>query len=93
METIPPPASHAADALQRYVRVRRWRTDGFVEFDFALGDPELSMELILPRASFEAFCQLPGTRTISEAQAAHRAALEHAYLYGEPGPHTGQTAH
>ena len=93
METPLPPTSVIPDALQRYVRVRCWRPDGFVEFDFALGDPELRMELILPRASFEAFCRLPGTRTISETDAAWAQAREQAYLYGTPWPQPPQAAH
>jgi phenol hydroxylase P0 protein len=42
--------------LTRYVRVRK-RVKGFVEFDFAIGDPSIYIELILPEAAFERFCQ------------------------------------
>lgn len=42
---------------RRWVRVTQERADGFIEFDFAIGDPELSVELILPRTAFEEFCR------------------------------------
>lgn len=42
--------------LTRYVRVRK-QAKGFVEFDFAIGDPSLYIELILPIAAFEEFCR------------------------------------
>lgn len=44
------------DATRRYVRVCRERPDGFVEFEFAIGDPELCVELMLPVNAFHEFC-------------------------------------
>jgi phenol hydroxylase P0 protein len=45
------------DLTRKFVRVTGERRDGaFVEFDFAIGWPELSVELVLPRAAFESFC-------------------------------------
>jgi len=44
------------DTSRRFVRVTDERDDGLVAFDFAIGWPELSVELLLPRAAFEAFC-------------------------------------
>ncbi|WP_230976802.1 phenol hydroxylase subunit [Pseudothauera rhizosphaerae] len=41
---------------RRYVRVTGNRPGGFIEFDFAIGDPELFVELILPQNAFEEFC-------------------------------------
>lgn len=46
----------ALDTTRRYVRVTGDRPDGFVEFDFALGEPELFVEMILSRPAFEEFC-------------------------------------
>ncbi|MGE5471578.1 MAG: phenol hydroxylase subunit [Bacteroidota bacterium] len=46
----------AIDATRRYVRVCRQRPDGFVEFEFAIGDPALAVELMLPEAAFHEFC-------------------------------------
>ncbi|SFL81244.1 phenol hydroxylase subunit [Marinobacter zhejiangensis] len=45
------------DQLTRYIRVRSEPSDRFVEFDFAIGHPELFVELVLPRDAFELFCK------------------------------------
>ncbi len=44
------------DEQKRFVRIRK-RVRGFVEFDFAIGDPSIYIELILPDAAFEEFCK------------------------------------
>lgn len=44
------------DATRRYVRVCEQRPDGFIEFEFAIGDPALCVELMLPEAAFHEFC-------------------------------------
>lgn len=46
----------AFDAMRKYVRVCAWRDNGFVEFEFAIGDPALCVELMLPSAAFHEFC-------------------------------------
>lgn len=46
----------AFDVSRKYVRVCAMRDDGFVEFEFAIGDPELCVELMLPAAAFHEFC-------------------------------------
>jgi phenol/toluene 2-monooxygenase (NADH) P0/A0 len=46
----------AFDASRRYVRVCQQRADGFVEFEFAIGSPELCVELMLPVGAFHEFC-------------------------------------
>ncbi len=45
------------DPEHRYVRLTRVREDGFVEFEFAIGDPDLAVELILPAAAYREFCR------------------------------------
>lgn len=45
------------DELARYIRVRSEPGDRFVEFDFAIGHPELFVELVLPRDAFDTFCR------------------------------------
>lgn len=42
--------------LQRYVRITNEDHNGFVEFDFAIGDPSIFLEMILPQAAFVEFC-------------------------------------
>jgi len=44
------------DSKRRFVRELGERANGFVEFEFAIGEPEIFVELILPRDDFEAFC-------------------------------------
>ena len=44
------------DATRRFVRVRREREDGFIEFDFAIGDPDVFVELVLRREALADFC-------------------------------------
>ena len=46
----------AVDTSQRFVRVLERRADGLVSFEFAIGWPELAVELMLPAPAFEAFC-------------------------------------
>ncbi|AMB87009.1 phenol hydroxylase [Pseudomonas agarici] len=45
------------DQMPRYVRVRSKPEDAFVEFDFAIGYPELFVELVLPHHAFKQFCE------------------------------------
>jgi len=52
----PMPEPFICDTTRRYVRVTEQRTDGLVAFEFAIGWPELSLELLLPTAAFEDFC-------------------------------------
>lgn len=47
----------AVDTSRRFVRVTERRADGLVAFDFAIGWPELSVELLLPAAAFDEFCE------------------------------------
>jgi phenol hydroxylase P0 protein len=44
------------DPTRRYVRICEQRPDGLVEFEFAIGDPGLCVELMLPEAAFHDFC-------------------------------------
>lgn len=44
------------DPTQTFVRVVQIRSDGFVELEFAVGEPELFVEMILPQDSFNDFC-------------------------------------
>ena len=45
------------DTTLRFVRVTGERPNGFVEFDFAVGEPDLAVEMILTRAAFAEFCE------------------------------------
>ena len=54
---LSPTTESGFDANRRYVRVCERRADGFVEFEFAIGDPELFAEMLLPSEAYESFCQ------------------------------------
>lgn len=44
----------------RFVRVVEERANGMVEFEFAVGEPELFVEMVLPKAAFDDFCKTQG---------------------------------
>ena len=73
MEVVPKP-SHDKDSpqfseLTRYVRVRQVVDDKFVEFDFAIGEPSLYVELVLPKDAFDTFCRHNKVVMMTEEQA------------------------
>ena len=73
------------DQLTRYVRVRSEPDARFVEFDFAIGHPELFVELVLPQAAFATFCQCQ--RVVQMDAAMCQAVDEDAakWRYGDVG--------
>jgi phenol/toluene 2-monooxygenase (NADH) P0/A0 len=54
------------DSTRRFVRITAQRDDGYVEFDFSVGDPDLAVELIMNRTMFERFCETNAVTTIDE---------------------------
>lgn len=46
-----------ANSNRKFVRVTGCRAKDFIEFDFAVGSPDLFVELILPEAAFAEFCR------------------------------------
>ncbi len=44
------------DVSKKFVRLTGKRPDGLVEFDFAIGEPELFVELLMPEAAYTEFC-------------------------------------
>lgn len=69
--------------LTKYVRVRSQPDAKFVMFDFAIGDPTLFVELVLPPKAFAEFCQKNAVVPMSEAQMAYNDAEEDKWRYGE----------
>jgi|BEDMetMinimDraft_2_1075160.scaffolds.fasta_scaffold01803_4 phenol hydroxylase P0 protein len=53
---IPKAEDTTFDPSRRFVRFLRVNPQGFVEFAFAIGAPELSVELMLRPEDFEEFC-------------------------------------
>lgn len=48
--------STVLDTRKRYVRITGSRGSDFIEFDFAIGEPELFVEMILTYEAFIEFC-------------------------------------
>ena len=48
------------DPAKRYVRITTTRADGMVEFEFAVGEPQLFVEMLLPALEFAQFCRDQG---------------------------------
>lgn len=75
----------AFEDLKRYVRVRKIIKDEFVEFDFAIGEPSLYVELVLPKAAFESFCEHNNVIVMTDEEAEAIDADMQKWRYGEPG--------
>jgi phenol hydroxylase P0 protein len=73
------------DALRKYVRVRNTRS-GFVEFDFAIGDPSLYVELVLPEGAFREFCERNAVVMMSDEEAAAVDEDMDKWRYGDLRP-------
>lgn len=54
------------DPTRKFVRVSELRPDGFVEFDFAIGEPEIFVEMILPATAFDEFCAINKVSFVGE---------------------------
>lgn len=48
------------DPNRKFIRVIEQRANGMVEFEFAVGEPELFVEMLLPQAAFADFCAAQG---------------------------------
>lgn len=68
-----------------YVRVTGTRESRFVEFEFAIGDPELSVELVMPFDQFRAFCALHEVTHLSAEEGARLDYERMKWRYGQPG--------
>ena len=77
------PASAVPSQLTRYARIRRVVNDKFIEFDFAIGDPSLYVELVLPREAFEIFCRHNNVVMMTDEQAAAVDADMAKWRYGD----------
>lgn len=73
------------DPMQARVRILGTRLGRFVEFEFALYDGDLAVELILPTKAFEEFCQTRAA-VVSTADGETAEAIEQmAWRAGHPG--------
>lgn len=69
-------------SLTKYIRIRSEPDAKFVIFDFAIGDPSLFVELVLPPKAFEQFCQNNHVVPMTQAQMDKNDAEEDKWRYG-----------
>ena len=50
------------DVTRKYVREVQQHDNGMVEFEFAVGEPGLFVEMVMPRREFEDFCAMHGVQ-------------------------------
>jgi phenol hydroxylase P0 protein len=77
------PESAPQPELTRYVRIRKELSGKFIEFDFAIGDPTLYVELVLPKSAFTAFCHHNKVVMMTDEQAERVDADMAKWRYGE----------
>lgn len=70
---------------KKYVRITERMPNGMIGFDFAIGSPDLFVELVLPEAAFEAFCKTNNAVFMSEEESAIVDAEMEKWRYGEEG--------
>jgi phenol/toluene 2-monooxygenase (NADH) P0/A0 len=88
MPSHPPhvePASRVFDVTRRYVRIRQRRDDGYVEFDFSIGDPGLSVELVMASPDYDSFCTANRVAHLSRDEADALDLEQLKWRYGQPG--------
>ncbi|SAL65954.1 phenol hydroxylase subunit [Caballeronia arvi] len=78
-------SARAFDITRRYVRFREQRNDGFVEFDFSIGDPGLSVELVMPLREYQSFCRTHRVIHLTRDEGELLDFEELKWRYGQPG--------
>ena len=48
----------ATTPLRHFVHITSEAREGLVEFNFSINDPELFLEMILPKNAFDEFCKI-----------------------------------
>lgn len=71
--------------MQTFVRVIGSRLDSYVEFEFSVNDPDLTVELILPFQAFEDFCERQGAIVLPPAPEVADALDRQAWRLHQPG--------
>lgn len=72
----------ATVGLVKYIRIRSAPDARFVEFDFAINDPSLFVELIMPPDCFEVFCRRNQVIHMTPEQAAQNDEEAAKWRYG-----------
>lgn len=69
--------------MKKYIRVRSKPGAPFIEFDFAIDEPELFVELIMPPTAFKLFCEAQSVIEMSTDQIATVDREIAKWRYGE----------
>lgn len=85
LSLVPGSALKTAEHLTRYVRVTERLASGVIAFDFAVGTPDMFVELMLPEDAFEAFCATNNAVHMTAEQSAEVDLEMEKYRYGEEG--------
>lgn len=72
MSAPPTPHELVCDLSRKFVRVLREGDDGLVAFEFAIGWPDLAVELAMPRPMFEEFCRRQQVERLAPEAASER---------------------
>ena len=85
-----PPDRHSGSASAMtgqpcFVRVTGTRDARFVEFEFATGDPELAVELVMQFDQFREFCERHQVRHLTTEEGARLDFERMKWRYGAPG--------
>lgn len=64
------------DTTRKFVRVIEARQDSLIEFEFAIGEPELFVELIMPAHAFAEFCEANQVTLLDQVRALKSAGTE-----------------
>ena len=86
-QCVPPhkSAARAFNVDQCFVRFRALLDNGFVKFDFAIGDPSLNVELVMPKADYESFCALNHAIPLDLEEGAALDLEQLKWRFGQPG--------
>ncbi|MGH8758396.1 MAG: phenol hydroxylase subunit [Burkholderiales bacterium] len=68
-----------------YVRVTSTRDERYVEFEFAIGDPELAVELVMQFDQFAEFCRCHQVVHLSAEEGARLDYERMKWRFGAPG--------
>lgn len=55
------------DVKRKFVRIKGVMPNGFIEFEFAVGEPEVFVELVMPKTAFDEFCRNNQVETLDAA--------------------------
>lgn len=70
--------------MKYFVRLLGTKRDTFVEFEFAIDDPELAVELVMPFGEFMEFCRRYGVEFLEPTPPAATAFEKLCWKNGDP---------